>query len=168
MPDPYIITTERLGLRELRAGDGCFLLELNAHPDVLRFTGDAPFEDEEAAENFISNYDAYHRTGMGRWVIELLETKQPVGWAGIKMHQEDNQYDLGYRILHQFWNKGIATEAGIGCLKWGESNGITSVISCVHLENTRSIRVSEKLGFSYAYERYYGDTAWLIFERPTT
>ncbi|MFM7080099.1 MAG: GNAT family N-acetyltransferase, partial [Bacteroidota bacterium] len=68
MPEPYIITTERLGLRELRSGDGSFLLELNAHPDVLRFTGDAPFKDVNMAEQFISVYDTYRKTGMGRWV----------------------------------------------------------------------------------------------------
>ncbi|MFM7079707.1 MAG: GNAT family N-acetyltransferase, partial [Bacteroidota bacterium] len=137
----------------------------NAHPDVLRFTGDAPFKDVDMAEQFISGYDTYRKTGMGRWVIEILDTEEPVGWSGIKFHEDENLYDLGYRILHRFWNKGIATEAAIGCLNWIKGKEIKTVLSCVHQENHSSLRVSEKLGFKYAYERYYGETPWLIFEK---
>lgn len=166
MPVPYIISTYRLGFRELKSGDGGFIVELNNHPDVLKYTGDAPFESVEDAEDFIRDYDSYQRTGMGRWVIELLDTQTPIGWCGVKHLQDENQYDLGYRILPRYWNQGFATEAGEGCLKWAIHAGIKNLLTCVHHENKRSLRVSEKLGFGYAYERYYGATPWLVLEKP--
>lgn len=165
MPVPYIISTKRLGLREMRPGDGRFILDLNSHPDVMKFTGDPPFANIKAAETFISSYDSYKKTGMGRWVIELLKSEHPIGWCGIKHHPDDGNYDLGYRILSAYWNKGFATEAGHGCLEWASKSGIKRILTCVHSENKKSLRVSEKLGFEYAYERFYGSLPWMVFEK---
>jgi ribosomal-protein-alanine N-acetyltransferase len=148
----------------MRKGDGEFLVALNQHPDVQIFTGDLPFESSEAAEKFIEDYDAYRVYGMGRWLIEEKNRKTPIGFCGIKYHPKDKQFDLGYRILPEYWNQGYATECGLGCLKWATSKGISSIVTCIHPSNTKSMRVSEKLDFRYAYERYYGEIVWLVYE----
>ena len=46
-----ILTTPRLALREFEPGDAASFVELNSDPEVLRYTGDKPFESVEAARS---------------------------------------------------------------------------------------------------------------------
>src|SRR5687767_3867968 len=106
----YIIETERCRLREMNTGDATKIYELNLHPDILRFTTDPPFESVQAANQFIQQYDAYAKTGMGRWAVELKTTGEFIGWCGLKLHSDENEVDVGYRLLPEFWGKGYAVE----------------------------------------------------------
>ena len=66
----YVLETQRCKMREMQPEDGPVFYLLNLDPDVIRYTGDAPFESEAAAIEFLKKYDAYKKYGMGRWVVE--------------------------------------------------------------------------------------------------
>jgi [ribosomal protein S5]-alanine N-acetyltransferase len=51
-----ILETPRLRLRELTEADAPFFYALNAEPEAIRYTGDAPFGSEEAARQFLREY----------------------------------------------------------------------------------------------------------------
>jgi len=105
----YLIETERLSLREFNFDDAENLYRLNLDPDVIRHTGDPPFESVETARLFIYNYKDYKLNGYGRWAIDLKADGRFIGWAGLKLN-EDNDIDLGYRLLKSEWGQGYATE----------------------------------------------------------
>jgi [ribosomal protein S5]-alanine N-acetyltransferase len=159
------LESERLILREMNSDDAQEAFHLNQDPHVFLFTGDSPFEDIEAAKNFLLNYNAYRIHGVGRWAVLIKETNQFAGWCGLKFHPAINQYDLGFRIHTQYRGQGIATEASKACLKWGFSNlRVQHFFAHVHPENSPSKRVLEKLGFNFIEEIEEEGRLWLHYE----
>ncbi len=64
-----IFETERLLLRELNISDAEKFYKLNSDPDVIQFTGDAPFYTLNEAKKFLENYTEYAIIGYGRWAV---------------------------------------------------------------------------------------------------
>ena len=145
-----IIKTFRLQLREFNSSDAKDLYELNADPEVLKYTGDAPFPDIASAVHFIESYDQYARYGYGRWGMIEQESGDFIGWCGLKYHEELGYTDLGYRIKRPYWGKGYATEAAQACMKMAfEEYGLEMIVGRTAKENEGSVRVLEKLGMKF-------------------
>jgi RimJ/RimL family protein N-acetyltransferase len=55
--------------------------------------------------------------------------------------------ELGWTLARRHWGHGYATEAARAARRWGYGErGLGRLISLIHPENRRSIRVAEKLG----------------------
>jgi len=145
-----LIETERLHLRAMESRDAKFLFQLNQMPEVNLYTGDKPFKNIQEAETFINDYKATFETGLGRWMVEDKNTKETLGWCGLKYHEKEEYLDLGYRIITPHWNKGIATECSRACIKYAqELLPNTNVIAHVNPYNFASIKVLEKVSMKY-------------------
>lgn len=148
----YLFQSRRFGFREMVEQDAANMLALNADPEVLRFTGDVPFANLEAARQFTLNYDQYRKFGMGRWCVVDLETNEFLGWCGLKT-RTTGKIDVGYRLLRKHWGKGIASEAGLQCLHYGfERLGIQEIIGEALIANPASVRVLQKMGMRFCKE----------------
>lgn len=144
-----ICTTRRLILREFEESDASSAFNLNKNPEVLQYTGDEPFVDEEDARLFLRNYGEYTRNGFGRWAVILRDNNTFLGWCGLKLH-EDGMVDLGYRFMQEFWGNGYATEASFACLEYGfKQLHISEIISRILPENKPSIRLAQRLGMTF-------------------
>ena len=163
MSNIFQIHTERLFLRELTPEDASFAFELNSDPEVVRFTGDGPFESQEEARAFLENYSDYRMNGFGRWGVELKETGELIGWCGLKRDRETGEVDLGYRFFRRHWNNGFATEAGKACLDIAPSLGINEVIARADKANPASWKVMEKLGFTYMEDFEEDGEIWVLY-----
>ena len=151
-------------LREMDTGDAESVYKLNLHPDIFRFTTDPPFKDIEEAAEFLSKYNAYQRTGFGRWAVELKSTGEFIGWCGLKYILDENEVDVGYRFIPEHWGKGYAVETGSACCDLGlNSFGLTRIVARVHKENLRSIRVVEKMNMKYEKDLMYDGVPWLNY-----
>ena len=93
----YLLETPRLLLREFNEMDGNAMYLLNADPDVIKYTGDPPFESPHEAQQFLIDYPDYKKHGFGRWAVVEKESDQFVGWCGLKRH-EDGMVDVGFRF----------------------------------------------------------------------
>jgi RimJ/RimL family protein N-acetyltransferase len=143
----FQLRTDRLLLREFHPDDAQGFYEFNADLEVIRYTGDPPFESVEAAREFIQAYDAYAKHSMGRWAVVEVQTGDFIGFCGLKKH-EDGEVDLGYRLRRDRWGRGYATEAAQGCIAYAfHELKLDSLIGRVAKDNYASIRVLEKLGF---------------------
>ena len=139
--------TARLHHRALEVGDAEFFYELNSHPDVMRYTGEAPLPSVEAAADAIRAYPDFESVGYGRWACALRTTGELIGFCGLKYLPDLDEVDLGYRFLPRHWGRGYATEAGAASLAFGfETLGLERIVGFVLPENPASIRVLEKLG----------------------
>jgi RimJ/RimL family protein N-acetyltransferase len=90
------------------------------------------------------------------WYILLQgeeEDKEPVlvGSIGFKGYPDDKgQVEIGYSVLPEWQNQGIATEAIQIMTDWALSqNGVSQVIAQVEPGNLPSIRVLEKSGYCF-------------------
>lgn len=137
-------------MREFREEDAECMYELNNDPDVIRYTGDDPFRSVEATRDFIRNYDAYKKFGMGRLTLLLKDTMEYIGWCGLKYDPITTETDLGFRLLRKFWNKGFATETSLKMIEHGFNNlKIEKIIGRAMEENVASIRVLKKIGMVF-------------------
>ncbi|MCG8574708.1 MAG: GNAT family N-acetyltransferase [Flavobacteriales bacterium] len=144
-----IITTDRLDLREFSLEEAPLMVDLNADPEVMKYTGDVAFSSVEDAENLIRNYDQYKRFGFGRWSVYLKESGEFIGWCGLKQH-EDGMIDLGYRFFQNQWGKGYATESSIACIDYGFNQlKMEEIVGRTAKANIPSIRVLEKAGMVF-------------------
>lgn len=143
------LETPRLYCREFEPADGPLAYALNADPEVLRYTGDDPFESPEAATEFLRNYPDYRKNGYGRWAVIRKEDEAFLGWCGLKLHA-DGTVDIGYRFFKMYWNLGYATESAQACVEYGFNVlHLPEIIGRASRGNKASIRVFEKLGMQY-------------------
>lgn len=148
-----ILETNRLILREFENKDAEFLFQLNANPNVLKYTGDEPFASINEAEIFIKDYDHYQKFGMGRWTVIEKATNIPIGWCGLKNH--NNEFiDLGFRFLEDYWNKGFATESAKACIDFGFNQlNLDKIVGRTMRKNFGSKRVLEKIGMQFSHKK---------------
>lgn len=146
-----VIETERLYLRTFTMDDAGLVYELNADPDVTRFTHDPMASLEKAREilerNILPQYALYNH---GRWAVHLKNDMSFIGWCGLKYRPELDEIDLGYRFAKDFWGYGYATEAAFASIKYGfEKLNLPRIVARVEPQNTGSIKVLEKCGMQY-------------------
>lgn len=159
-----ILETPRLYLREMTPEDAEVAYILNLDPEVLRYTGDDPFESIEEAKTFLENYASYRTYGFGRWGVILKETGDYLGWCGLKYTPELDEFDIGYRLMKKFWGKGYATEAAEACLEFGFTQlNMKTIVGRAMPANVASIRVLEKIGLSYLENRFMDGTEEVIY-----
>lgn len=145
----YIVETVRLKLREFTPQDAEPMFDLNSDWEVIKYTGDVAFESIEETKDFLANYTDYKVNGFGRWIVELSDTKEILGWCGLKRHENGN-VDIGYRFSRKNWGKGYATESAKACLEYGfKVLKLDEIIGNSAIENKQSIRVFEKLGMKF-------------------
>lgn len=165
MNNTVLFETPRLLLREKTVEDAPFFLELNSDPEVTRYTGDHAFKNLTEAEDIVRYVIAqYKKNGYGRWLVCLKENNEPLGWCGLKYHDDDGDTDLGYRFLQKHWGKGYATEAGRACLHYGfRQLGLKRIIGRTNTANIASVQVLKKLGMTFFKEDLLDDAPTYIY-----
>lgn len=161
---PFTLETPRLILREKVVADAPFFMELNADPEVTRYTGDTAFRNPGEAEAIVRYVmSQYQRYGYGRWLVSLKSSGEPLGWCGLKYHDDSGDTDLGYRFLQKHWGQGYATEAAQACLAYGFIQlGLARIIGRADAANTASVQVLKKLGMTFFKEEIlYGRPAYI-------
>lgn len=165
--EKIILETERLLLRELLPRDARTQFALNEDHEVVKYTGDGPFENPEAAYSFFKDYgDRYKKYGYARWLVADKTNKEIFGWCGLKFNPEDGETDLGFRFHRRHWNKGYASESSFAVMKWGkETAGLKRIIGRARVENHASLHVLEKCGLVFEKEfmedgEHYLQLAW--------
>lgn len=143
------LETERTIMRKLTKEDATHFYTLNLDEEVLKYTGDKPFENLQASIDFLTNYDQYEKYGVGRLAVIDKETSEFLGWCGLKFSEDKNEYDIGFRFYKKHWNKGFATETAKKCLDFGFNKlKIEKIVGRAMTENIGSIKVLEKLGMT--------------------
>lgn len=146
------LETDRLLLRRFNVDDALFILTLLNEPSFLRYIGDKKVRNLETARQYILNgpIASYERHGFGLCLVELRELHTPIGMCGLLKREELSEPDIGFALLPDFWTKGFAFEAATAVLQDArERLGIQRVLAITSLDNDASIRLLERLGFSF-------------------
>lgn len=160
----FRLSTRRLILREFQKKDAAELYALNSDPQVLRHTGDPPFDSLADAERFLEKYNDYQKWGYGRWAVIDKENQAWLGWCGLKHDLVLDETDIGFRFFRKFWNNGYATEAARICLDFGFSSlGLPCIVGRASRENKASVRVLQKLGLTYWKSIETTDLTWQCY-----
>ncbi len=143
------LETERLLLRQWRAGDETDVYDYASGNRVGPMAGWKPHESIEETRALLSRFREEDET----WAIELKETGKVIGSLGLHARKRPNfplpyNRELGYVLSEKYWGRGLMPEAAAAALAFafGERNARAVIVSYFPF-NLRSKRVIEKLGF---------------------
>lgn len=171
------IETERLILRELTPDDAEGMFELDSDPAVVKYLHKAPFtsigQSREVIDFIIRQYKDY---GIGRWAVIEKSSGEFVGWSGLKLattpvNNHIGFYDIGYRLLKKFWDKGYATESAKAALVYGfDVLKADTIYGMCDVENTGSANVLQKIGLHYVenFEHEGINHKWFRVDKPSS
>ncbi|MEM6642281.1 MAG: GNAT family N-acetyltransferase [Bacteroidota bacterium] len=153
-----ILETKRLVLRQITPLDFEELFKMNSDPQIMKYVGDGSIRTHQQMTNelkmLISHYS--RKPGLGIWATELKVNNCFVGASGLVYYDSTPEIEVGYRMQKEYWNKGYATEASIGLLKYGfRKLNLKKIVSSAHIDNLASRRVLEKIGMSYVDDRFH-------------
>jgi len=161
----FILETDRTLLRPFKIEDGPSLFELNLDPEVLKYTGDIPFNTLDDANRFVKKYIQTQLQGLGRWAVIHKDNSNFLGWCGLKYTLELDEYDIGFRFFKTYWNKGFATEVSKACLDYGfRTLKLDAIVGRAMKQNGSSIRVLEKIGMRYAKTIKLNGDDWQVYK----
>lgn len=160
MAGRIILKTERLILREFDEADVEPFFRMGSDPAVIRYTGDpgGGLRDFDHALEVMRSRPIvdYEKYGYGRWACVLKSNGAVIGFVGLKFLTDLQEVDLGYRLLPEYWGKGLATEASRAVVDYGFTRlGLKRIIGIVDPENVASVRILEKVGMSPAGQSEY-------------
>ncbi len=147
-----VLETERLVLRRLTTDDAEFIFALVNDPSWLRFIGDRGVRNLQDARDYIRNgpMESYQTHGFGLYLTALKDSNVSIGICGLLKRETLPDADIGFAFLPQFVGKGHAYEAGSAVMAHAKSAfGLSRVVAVTNPDNHGSIRVLEKLGFSF-------------------
>jgi len=146
------LETERLSLRHLTAQDAEFLIELLNDPSFIRNIGDRGVRTVQDAQTYVQNGPAasYAKNGFGLDLVILKDTGEPIGLCGLIKRPTLDDVDIGYAYLPRYWSKGYAVEAASAVKQYAQNViGLNRLVAIVDPLNLGSIRVLEKIGFTF-------------------
>ena len=152
------IETERLILRMPRADDLDGAVEQLTDPEVMRFVGGAVLR--EAVPVVLQRWLLrWAENGFGPLAIERREDGRFVGRVGLLVWDtrtwtrsslldaaEHGRVELGWGLARSAWGNGYAFEAAVAARDWMHERSFERLISLVNPENTRSVRLAQRLG----------------------
>lgn len=145
------LTTERFYLKQVQDSDQAFLYEGLGDPVAMPYNG-VYFESFEATREQIDYYNRYYKEGSGiPWKIVDKTTGESLGVVSIYNFKPEHQKaEIGYWLLPRHWGKGIAVEAIKAAIAyWHQHKKLHRLEAFVEDENWGSIRVMEKVGFTF-------------------
>ena len=159
------IETERLILRDLRDEDIDGIYELDSNPLVHKYLGNNPITTIKKAEEIVRFVQLqYKERGIGRFAVIEKYSGNFIGWSGLKLNLEEKEalngkqkfYDIGYRLIPEFWGKGYATESSVKMLQYGfETLKLNTIVGAAEVENIASNKVLKKIGLKFINEFKY-------------
>ena len=149
---PWEITqTKRCMIREMSTEDVDDLYELYDSPLVTRYM-EGLFPNKEQERQYIRDYieNVYEYYEFGTWLIHRKEDGRLIGRAGFNYRPGFDAVELGFIIGEPYWRNGYAYEVCNHLMEIGKSvYEFDRVQAMVKKENKASIRLLEKLGFTY-------------------
>lgn len=141
-----VLDTERLRLRAPRIEDfetyaaigeserGRYLVADNADRDALWL-------------DFAQMVATWLLRGHGVWTVETRDTGDTIGFVLLGFEPGDHEPELGYLFLPEAEGHGYAQEAARAARAHAfDTLGMKTLVSTIDHDNTRSIRLAERLG----------------------
>lgn len=147
-----LIETERLILRKLTVEDAPFMLRLLNEPSFIKNIGDRKVRTLEDARAYIADFPlaSYAQFGFGPYLTQEKESQAEIGICGLRKRALFDAPDIGYALLPEYCGRGYALEASKGLMSYAKTTlGLTHMFGVVNQDNAPSIRLLEKLGFTY-------------------
>lgn len=150
--EPPTLFSDRIYLRRMLRRDADDMYEYSRNPEVTKYLLWEPHPDKVHTSRYLSYIQSRYRSGdFFDWAVIWKETDKMIGTCGFTRFNFDaNSGEVGYVLNPGFWGFGIAPEAVLTVMRFGFYEiGLHRIEAKFMADNTRSLRVMEKLGMNY-------------------
>lgn len=145
------LATARLVLRAPRLNDADFIFKEWSDPEVTLYMRDQePLKVREQAEEYLRTFLSPAEIPTQKWWgIEEKEGRQLIGTCGFfRWDEQHHRAEIGYDLCPDRWGRALMPEALTALIRHGfDQMRLNRIEATTHVENRRSQRVLEKLGF---------------------
>ena len=162
--------TEHLVAERLCASDLDGLCRMHRDAAVMATLGGVR-SDGQSREYLVRNLDHWTKHGFGICVLRDKTDGRFVGRAGLRhVHVAgQDEVELAYALLAEFWGRGLATEISRALLALGfDSLGLANIVAFTLPTNLASRRVMEKLGLVYEREVMWAERPHVLYRITAT
>ncbi|WP_348944104.1 GNAT family N-acetyltransferase [Chitinibacter sp. FCG-7] len=143
------LQTPRLILRDWLDHDLPAFAALGADPEVMRYFP-APLSMAQSHDFAVQIRARLQQHGWGFWALELRETGEFIGMAGLNIPRVALPFipcvEIGWRLARPFWQQGLAYEAATAALEFGFNVlQLPEIVAFTALTNLRSQALMERL-----------------------
>lgn len=158
MTDIIEFKTDRLIARQWRDEDAEDFAQMNADPRVMQYFPACLSRDKSDAA-FAAMRSIIAEQGWGFWAIEEQATQRFIGFVGLNTPSPELPFspctEIGWRLAHEFWGQGYATEAAQGALRCGFTQlMLAEIVSFTSIHNQPSQAVMRRLGMIQDAENF--------------
>ena len=157
--------TERISAERLHQEHIEFIHRMHQDEQVMAYLSGVRSR-EQTANYMEQNLSHWEKYGYGIWVLRENSTGDLIGRGGMRnaVLGGNEEVEVAYGLLPEFWNKGLATEFAGAVVRIGLSEIGLSGLACVtHPDNLASQRVVEKTGFVFERKVIYKSEPHLLF-----
>ncbi len=169
--------TDRLILRDWRAGDADRFFALLNTPAVMRWLGGV--QDRSVFDAAVARIEGYRRDyGHSFWIVERKDdgghlAGEMLGFCGLKRSNVESEkvfgmVEVGWRLREDAWGHGYAGEAALASLDLAFTRfDAQEVVALTVAGNTSSWRLMERLGMTRAPALDFTDPRYGAELNPT-
>lgn len=166
------IETERLNLEALTLKHSKGMFVLWSSSKVCRYCPKAedvkgnpiklPVSDPKESDKIIDFFLEFQKRSLGfRWAMIFKETNEFVGSLGFNSLGVCSE--IAYHMIPTFWGSGLMNEACAKAIEWAENEAESTTFEAfIEPDNTPSIRMIQRLGFSPTGESREGADRFLL------
>jgi len=142
------IETERLLLRTYKADDLETVYRLASDPHITRFFPDGSnISREDVLSSLPRRVERWEKQGFGQFGVFEKQTEKLIGYCGLQYLDNTPEVEIYYGLFHEYWGKGIATEAARAVLDFGfEQVKLARIVGVTHPKNIASQKILQKIG----------------------
>ena len=157
----HTIETDRLILQPLTLADTGFVIELLNTEGYIRYIANRHVKTPAQAEEYLKKgpLKSYELNGFGLGLVRLKDTGQPIGMCGLLKRDYLDDPDLGFAFLPAHMGKGYAHEIASATVVHAFNHlGLKNILGITLPENFSSIKLLQKIGFTYVRNFITSDT----------
>ena len=149
-PEPLLLITERLLLRDFVESDWQAVLDYQQDPLYLRYN-EWPSRTADEVRHFVQMFlDQQQQTPRIKFqfAVTLKSTGRLIGNCGVRRAPAAaREADIGYELNSAYWGNGYATESARAVMRFGFTHmDLERITAWCVADNLASARVLEKLG----------------------
>jgi ribosomal-protein-alanine N-acetyltransferase len=153
----FQLETERLLIRPLTNADRPAFRAMSSDPEVMRYVHHGePYTEREIDDFYARQARQLQEFDVCMGAMIEKASGRVVGLAGTQPLGKSGDYEIGWWLAREVWGRGYATEAGRAAMNHVLDHlKLPRVVAVIDPGNTASVRVVERLGFTYD-RRYTG------------
>lgn len=147
---PTVFTTKRLLVRKLKLEDFEPFHYMQSNINVMKYVRGKAMTYQENKEELPKLIRFYDIKDNDFWIYAVVRKKDDVFVGTVALVKDENNDDeIGYRFLEEYWGNGYGTEVFRGLTEYCRSLGLKKIIANVAVDNEASLKMIKNAGFNF-------------------